>query len=286
MRVTDETRPDLERLIALDLGPAGSGEDFRTRLTTWLHYLARRIPPRPREVLVSDEVRTAHPKFPAVSLIERDLMAGADVSPWLSRRVRDRKTDLRADLMFNDWQVSHFHLGRLFETPTSIKRAGPLLFAFIKADRAVLLDVQPHRSWTMKNLLRILLRVSPDDMLEVRGILGPSEERTEDEIFQLRNAGMNSMLVIDGRSFISPGIGLSSARTAVRITRFQDRLTVQIDSILNLATRNALPPDIMMRIAGQIGLPFRLGVRLDQDGTFVLFEKCRMFDLFRLGPVA
>jgi hypothetical protein len=75
--------------------------------------------------------------------------------------VRKRKADALADLMFNDWQISHFHLGRLFVSPNKVSRGKLLLFALVKASRAVFLAINPHGAWTATELLRILLRTSP-----------------------------------------------------------------------------------------------------------------------------
>lgn len=49
--------------------------------------------------------------YPAIEQLKIELERGRDVSSWLSGRVRNRKTDAFVDLMFNDWQISHFHLG-------------------------------------------------------------------------------------------------------------------------------------------------------------------------------
>jgi hypothetical protein len=45
--------------------------------------------------------------------IRRELEVGGNLSPWLSDRVRRKPQNPRADLMFNDWQIAHFHLGSL-----------------------------------------------------------------------------------------------------------------------------------------------------------------------------
>ena len=108
--------------------------------------------------------------------------------------MRKKASDPKADLMFNDWQILHFHLGTIFVTSKSVRRTRDVLFAFIGSDHVVLLDVKPHgrgvrAPWAMQDLLRILFRVSPDDMArtEFKSTLLPPRvlsggRRTDDEV--------------------------------------------------------------------------------------------------------
>ena len=70
------------------------------------------------------------------------------VSPWLNKSVRQRKHDHAADMMFNDWQIVHFHLGAAPGSGGVVPRTGPLLFAHITGEEAILIDVAPHGAWT------------------------------------------------------------------------------------------------------------------------------------------
>src|ERR1700730_9531584 len=119
---------------------------------------------RRRTVTMSSEVQAKLNGYPAILRIRDELSQGKDVSPWLSDTVRKKPADPKADMMFNDWQIIHFHLGNLFTGKNKVGRTDELLFTFIGDAHAVLLDVQPHGSWAMRNLLRILLRVSPNDL--------------------------------------------------------------------------------------------------------------------------
>ena len=55
--------------------------------------------------------------------------------------MRKKASDPKADLMFNDWQILHFHLGTIFVTSKSVRRTRDVLFAFIGSDHVVLLDL-------------------------------------------------------------------------------------------------------------------------------------------------
>lgn len=282
---TDETTTDLRKLIETDFGPVLSDEHlWREALYDWLHYRARLIPRQPRQVVFSDNAKANLPSHPAIRDIAAILRIGGDVSPWLSDRVRRRKKDAKADLMFNDWQISHFHLGRLYEHPHKIKRSSPLLFVYINPTKAVILDVQPHKSWGMQALLHTLLRTSPADMgPELDGIRG--ESITDEQLLTLRAKGMNALIDIDGRAFYSPGMGITSNGAAGRIVRLGDLIWAMLKETRERLTRNNLPTVQMSKIAGSIGLPVRLGVRFD-GSMFYAHEKSRRLDLFHSPPLA
>jgi hypothetical protein len=230
MRVVDETEIDLRGLVQRDFGPIGPVLDDIT-LLNWLHYQARLIPQRRRTVILSPQIRARLNEFSAIRRIERALAGSGDVSPWLSDRVRLRKSDPLADMMFNDWQISHFHLGNVFVTPKKIGRSRKipgdhLMFAYVAPDRAALLDVLPHGSWAMRDLLRILLGLIPESVPELKGIVGLQHNRTDEEILSLRRRGLNTPFEIDGRFFCSPGLGITGSFHATRLMRTLQHLRI------------------------------------------------------------
>jgi hypothetical protein len=232
-------------------------------------------------VIISPEVQQKMGQYPAIAKIRDELSQGKDLSPWLSDSVRKKGSDPKADLMFNDWQILHFHLGSLFVQPDKIDRTGDLLFAYIAPDHAVFLDIQPHGSWSMRDLLRILLRVSPGDMTrcEFKGALGLSGGgRTDDEILKLRQIGVNTPIDIDGRIFLAPGLGVASSKHATRIVRAVQNLARQIVHMRKILEENAVPHRLLQQISKNIGVPVRLGVKMNA-GHFILYDKNRNLDL-------
>lgn len=274
VRCIDETESDLRTLIEADFGPLAPGTDFLRALFDWFHLRARSIPQQPRKVIFSTEVKAKRGSYPAIDTIARELRAGGDLRPWLSDFIRTKKADAKADLMFNDWQVTHFHLGRLFRCPGKIKRTDALLFAFIAVGRAVLLDVQPHGSWTMTHLLRILLKVSPKDMPELRGIF-PGQAFTEPQHLTLRMAGMTVPIQIDDRCFVPPGLGVSSSGDATRLVNGFQRSHADLRRRLSA---NDLPATLLRQLTSNLALPVRLGIRLE-GGRIVAYDKNRRIDL-------
>lgn len=279
MLVTDETQADLAALILADFGTLRSAADPSRDLVDWLHYRARRVAERTRLVTRSKEVEAHRAAYPMIDEIANRLKLGLDVSPWLSNTIRTKGSDPGADLMFNQWQVSHFHLGPWLDNPRRVKRTGALLFAYIAADKASLLDVQPHDSWTRTDLLRILLRIDPSAMQDI----GPSSATplTDADHKTLRDKHSNATVDIDGRTYNPPGWGIMASGDSMRFRVLADYLEHLIGRTLHQIRTNSLPPDLLRQLAGQIGVPVRLGVRFER-GLLILYDKARGLDL--VGP--
>jgi hypothetical protein len=280
MQFVDETEIDLRKLIEQDFGPR-VGQLTDRHVLDWVHYRARLIPCRPRTVKLSSEILSQMANYPAIARLKAEFESGRDVSPWLSDRVRKRKEDGSADLMFNDWQISHFHLGSIIEPRNKIKRTGQLLFAHVRADHAVFLDVQPHRSWSKKKILKILRDVSPKDLPELKGVL-PSQNGalTDQQLLNLRLNGYTAAIEIDGAAFAPPGLGICSPGHALRLYLRLMHLTRQLEQLREALKTNRLPWSLQKRLANTIGLPIRLGLKLEA-GCLVIYEKTRGIEFVR-----
>lgn len=275
MNFTDETSDDLKALVELDFGSL-PGNVLTDRLVLdWMHYRARLIPCRPRQVLVSPRLQAKSLCYPAVDQIRLAFEVGGEVSPWLSNSIRTHKRSPKSDLMFSDWQISHFHLGNIIEPGNRIRRTRDLLFAHVKADRVVFLDVQPHGSWTMEDLLRILHEVSPAELPELKGILPPRDSSlTDQERSNLRRNRYTTPVVMNGKVFAAPGLGQTTSHHAMRLSLRCTHLTKLLDQLRAALTKNQMPWQIQGQLVGSIGVPIRLGLKLDA-GCLVIYEKMR-----------
>lgn len=272
MLLIDETQADLAVMVAADFGAPPAVTQGRLDLMDWLHYRARRVVSHPRQVVRSNEVEAHRAAHPAIDEIASRLVFGLDVSPWLSNTIRTAGSAPKADLMFNQWRISHFHLGPWIGTPRRVKRTGPVLFAHIDEVRAIFQDVQPHGSWTRTDLLRILLRIDPTTMQDV----GPTGARplTDDDHKTLRRKHANGTVDIDGRAYNPPGWGLVGSGGSIRFRVMADFIDHLIERTIREVETNTLSPVVMQRVAGQIGVPVRLGVRFER-GAFVIYDKVR-----------
>ena len=282
MLVVDETQSDMRALIKSDFGALDPAKDFLVSFLDWLHFRARRIPRKSRDVVASSEIQSKRDGFPAVDAITREFRSGGDLGPWLSDSVRRQMTDHKADLMFNDWGISHFHLGRMFLNPRKVKRSSDLLFAYVEIDHVVLLDIQPHGSWSLHSLLEILLRTHPADMTryELKGVMGSGSNRTADDVLKLRKAGASTYYEVNGRLFM-PDLGISTSGHSTKIVRFTQNLLRQIKNLRQMIERNELPAYFMLQVAGTLPLAIKLGVRLEAN-EFVIHDKNRRIDFMRL----
>jgi hypothetical protein len=285
LQVVDETEADLRILIEKDFGALDPGVSVWDAALDWFHYKTRQIPQLPRRVIESNECARHRAAYRAIDTIAHELRTGGDLTPWLSGSIRKKKTDPKADLMFNDWQISHFHLGKVFATPDMIKRTSDLLFAYITSEKAVLLDVQPHDgSWTMQSLLRILLQTSPQDMeqKEATGMLGSNY--TADEAYELRKAGVTVPFEVEGRLFFPPGLGVVTSGHATRLALYVNSLRRSVKDAKKAIESNTLPPTLMSKMAANLSLPVRLGLRFE-TGRLIFVDKCRQIDLSCMPPL-
>jgi hypothetical protein len=268
VKVIDDTQTDLERLIAADFGLSLTG-DYQADFVNWIHFRARRVPRLPRRVFVSHEVKLHQLKYPAIEQIRVALQTGGDIGPWLSEKTQKDKANHRADMMFNDWQVLHFHLGRFFQSPTTIRRTGPLLFVHITAEEATLLDVQPHGSWTMTALLEILLRTNPPGLERYEGRGVTPMRLTDDQYKNLRANGANAAIEVAGRAFM-PGGGRLSSGHAMRLYFYRDWFFRMIEKLQNELGADVVEPHLRSAIYAHLGVPVRLGAYYDDRGMAIL----------------
>lgn len=283
MKVIDDTRGDLEQLIANDFGISSSG-NYEDHFINWLHFRARRVPRLPRRVLISQEAHRHCAQYPAIGKIYSALKAGSNVDPWLSRKTfRNIKNHL-SDMMFNDWQIVHFHLGSIFESRTTINRTGPLLFVHITANEATILDVQPHGSWTMIALLEILLRTNPAalERYELRGITPTYLSDTQYK--KIRSNGCNVAIEVSGRAFTVGG-PIASSGHAMRLSLYHDQFFIMIDKIQEDFGSNQIEPHLKSAIYARLGIPIRLGAHYDERGMAIIDKNRKRLVLYRMRPL-
>ncbi len=198
------------------------------------NWCSRHIQTRPRTVHKSAALRLN----PQAVTFERVLVAitekvktGVDITPHLSRRIRhgyvapdtnkpkalNRRKDL--DLLLNDWGMHHLHLSTMLEADGFVSRTGPLLFVIFRHSDAYLVDIAEHGDWTNDQMIDVVIKEWPTigAVAELKGVLPPTQQPSAKERQTLRNAGINSPLVADGKVFF-PLAGLTTAGTAGSVT--------------------------------------------------------------------
>lgn len=260
----------MRALIAADFGKA-RGRNLSGQFIDWLQFKARNIPRVPRKTILSREV-IAELARPAVARIRAALESGDDLSPWLSNRVRSAKQNPAADMMFNDWQIVHFHLGSVFATPRMVKRTGDLLFVYVTGKEATLIDIQPHGSWTMTALLESLLRANPDAGYQAKGLKG--ERLTDDQYRNLRANHTNVLIDINGTALM-PGGGVMSSGHATRILNYYQWFSRQLEFLKATFAADQVPNDLKAAIYAMVGVPVRLGAWYGDRGLAIIDKNRR-----------
>jgi len=280
MRVVDETEADIRALIARDFGPT-TPRAFHDDFIDWLHFKARAIPTLPRTVITSPEVVGRLGEYPAIINIRMTLKAGLDVSPWLSKTVRTAKTNAKVDMLFNDWQIMHFHLGQVMQTPRMVGRTKPLLFAHIAGSEATLIDVEPHGAWTELTLLQKLLRANPNAMPQFNMVT--PNALTSQQLKNLRANRTNALIDVDGKA-IMPG-GIMSSGHAMRILNYYQWFQRQAEFLKKQFEADQVPAHLRPVIYARLGTPIRLGTWYDAGGLSLIDKNRNGLVLHQMRPL-
>jgi hypothetical protein len=133
-----------------------------------------------------------------VESVLKHLSKGGDITPYLS--TQSINLDRQQDLMFNDWNILHIHLGKKphINNPRFIERTGELLFLLYTVNEIRVLGLFHHNppSWSRQELLQTIydnwpemLSVFHEAQLEVnfndyqRGELRKSHLNVIDEVY-------------------------------------------------------------------------------------------------------
>lgn len=103
-----------------------------------------------------------------VESVLKHLSKGGDITPYLS--TQSINLDRQQDLMFNDWNILHIHLGKKphINNPRFIERTGDLLFLLYTVNEIRVLGLFHHNppSWSRQELLQTIYDNWPE-MLSV-----------------------------------------------------------------------------------------------------------------------
>jgi hypothetical protein len=190
------------------------------------------IRPIPRKVLKSKTLLSrslSDDTNNVLTAIEKKFQEGEDVNPHLSKNVFKGK---HIDYLFADWRIYHLHLNTVADGSYFVERSQDVLFLTIFKDVVYFIDVRPHgpngekHVFAQKELLQIINDEWPQ-VLEpkLKGVIGLEREVNDPaEISALRKAGINTLHGINGSFYAPMGGGITSARTAVNVTRETDNL--------------------------------------------------------------
>lgn len=240
---------DLRELIVKEFDRYGIAythtNDVYKLLCNSLNIRQKLISTNIRKVHISNELKKRSiPKETKDICVELNakFQKGDDVNPHLSKLIF--KSD-KPDLLLNDWRLHHIHLSNKKKNKSDFffKRADFLLFALVGENNVYFIDIVGHKTtnvFSRKDLLRIINNNWPE-ILEPRvmSINGSGSTYSDEDIDELRKAGINAVIEIDGKCILSPGGGTSSVGTNFHHTMQAKEILKRIEELESMVRNNS-----------------------------------------------
>ena len=193
-----------------------SEEKFKRDLIyTYANLRQRMIDAKPRKVLYANNFERLSDYEEGLKYLENKIIYGNDLMPHLSRQIFKPSEQ---DGMLFDFGIYHLHLGTTPDNkhPYLIQGRKKILYSLFDNEYAYFLTIDNHGRWNDLDLLRIIQDSFPQKLetWEMKDVIGLSHNPTEEERALLRKSGVNTAIELDGRFYISPGGGITSARTS------------------------------------------------------------------------
>jgi hypothetical protein len=226
-------------------------------LIAYYNRAARELLPRPRSVHTPKDFSVLAEHQSAIADIRREIESGVDLSPRLSKRIKDWEY---VDKMLADFGIHHLHLGNTIEADGFVTRGGPLLYARFDPGNAYFLAILGHNEWTNPDLIEIIHANWPETIARLKiPALGLQYPISAQDRKELRKANIDAPIELkDGTIYGSLGGGVSSDGTptviAMRIisTRRLLRKSEKLARETVEARLSSSPPNTPVTIALEI----------------------------------
>ena len=214
------------------------GDDF---LCLYHKIARRRITARPREVKISSQFTCPEEYRVGLCNLKRAIVKGEELSPFMSKTIK--KVSWR-DYMLDYWRIYHFHLGDRIGEDGFVTRTRHILMAFVDAECVYFIGVEDHGRgkdpWYKKKLLKLLHDNWPEliEYARLHGVVDVDHDRCDEDIKQLRRAGLSIAHKIGDAVYMDPGIGVLGDGTHIDDRRFADRVLLAVESIEEAVVRD------------------------------------------------
>lgn len=191
----------------------------------YLNLRRKLVDPLPRKVHFSKEFYCPEDLKAGLNLVKSKIEKGEDITPHLSGKFKDLNYH---DMMLNDWDVHHLHLGTKMNKKTGlVKRTGPILYVKFDNENAYFIQIMKHGEWANDKIIKILhnnwLQIL--DPYLMKGVIEVTPKISNEERALLRKAGVSTAVEIDkgiaykflGGGYSSTGHGASSVRQSMRV---------------------------------------------------------------------
>jgi hypothetical protein len=200
--------------------------------------------------------------------VERELTAGIDVWPRLSRRLpkpAENNDPRKNDHLLADWDIHHLHLGLDTDRIPSgqIRGTKLVLFCILDSRDAYLIQVLDHESFSEPELLEIVYANWPHLLAPLA--LEPGEPPTRDRIKAARAGGLTPITALrTGFVAVPRGGGITTSGHSFRALRLATEWA-EVTSRWEECVRDRLPE--LLAAARQRGdvVPDELRIELDFD---------------------
>ena len=225
---------DLVHLFKLKISGT---EEIGQVLHRWLDFRLRYIDPSPRRVILSSKFPKKIPKEVSHDLntVFDAISSGLDINKLQSKSLfyndsGSKNKKLKTDLMWADWGIHHLHVlnFRSILPETVIQRSKWQIFGVFLKDYFLAIDLRPHADncYSELEIVESLIRDFPDysENFELKGMLVGKEKYSSDQHRLLRHSGINAPIYVEDIACLGPGLGFTTAGTALRVGACADKI--------------------------------------------------------------
>lgn len=204
-------------------------------ILNWIEFVIHLISPKEREVQFSKGFWDRAPRecWPNIHHLADKFEYGQDVNPFQSRILEDILIGERTDLLWNDWEIHHFHLSNNIPKGSYFAdRVGYHLFAVVGDDFVCFLDAMHHAKgaeYADPKLYKIICESWPELVDDLRGIT-PDKDWSKEEINHFRKMGLNVCYSYEGQVKALGGF-LSSNGRPIRRIFLKDKITWELEAL-------------------------------------------------------
>lgn len=213
-------------------------------LELYIYLQKRMITPIKRNVILSNELiyKITHKEINndlinVINIIKMEFENGIDVNPRLSKSLEQISFN---DKLLNDWNIYHLHLSNHKNNKEYYfyDRSSQLLFIYLTNSTAYFLDIcDEHKNNPVIFSQQKLLKIIDDNWHDLLSKYRLSEIVSVDVKDDLnraiaRNKNTFYLETINGKVYLPPGGGLTSAGTSQRCLKITDDIINEIKTIL------------------------------------------------------
>ncbi|AFM14124.1 hypothetical protein [Turneriella parva] len=192
-------------------------ERYRDAQVYSLYNIREKVPdPKPRKIIRSTQFICPPEYQTGLDSLTKAIESGKNLLPYMSRQIIKPSAQ---DGMLFDFGIFHMHLGTGPDTKRSVLVAGTkdVVYCVFDDKNAYLLKIGDHGLWADITLLE-LVQLEFEHLLkrwEFNGIIAVENSLTPQQRIDLRKAGGNSILEVNGKFYAPPGGGINTAGTSV-----------------------------------------------------------------------